>query len=210
MFYAEPFQTDIAPDRRTAPFDASTACKPAGVVREASIENAGSDLEVVRGRFISKLLEPEVDAGEIEELLDTVDDQGTWPNIDYDDTSRTAFEHSRHLGHMVELARAYKKEESPFYRASEVKETIEATFNYWLRHDLISENWWHNQVRTPRQMGNLLLLMDEDLTRSSRPGRTQLSPGPSGGLRGASRRRPHQDRRHHGEACLVQTRRRAV
>lgn len=135
---------------------------------EAGKAPAGSDLETVRNRFIDELLEPEVNRGEIQELLDTAQKDGTWPHINYEDTSRTAFEHSQHLSNMVELARAYKKKESEFYRDPDLKQTIYAAFDFWLEHDFICENWWWNQIGTPERIGNLLLIMDEALTEEQK------------------------------------------
>lgn len=147
-----------------------TACQQTSAVSEAEDEHAGADLELLRQRFTDELLEPEVEQDEIEQLLDTARDDGTWPGIDYEDTSRTAFEHSRHLDNMVALARAYKKEESAFYRDADVRQTLYAALDFWLAHDFISENWWWNQIGTPERIGNLLLIMDEDLTEAQKAG----------------------------------------
>ena len=134
------------------------------VARAAAQERSNSDLEVLRKRFVDELLEPAVDEERIEELLRTVRDDGTWPGINYEDTSRTAFEHSRHLDNIVDLARAYKKQHAAFYHDSRVKEAVHTALDYWLAHDFISENWWWNQIGTPERIGNVLLIMDEDLT----------------------------------------------
>ena len=135
---------------------------------EAGQAPSGSDLETVRNRFIKELLEPEIEEAEIRELLNTVQNDGTWPHINYEDTSRTAFEHSQHLSNMVALARAYKKEGSEFYQDADVKQTIYAALDFWLEHDFISENWWWNQIGTPERIGNLLLIMDEALTEEQK------------------------------------------
>lgn len=146
------------------------SCDNAREVNEIDQRDPALDLEIVRERFIEGLLEPEVDEGEIRELLKTARDDGTWPGINYQDTSRTAFEHGRHLSNMVDLARAYRKEESSFYQDEEVGRTVTAALDFWLEHDFICENWWWNQIGTPERIGNVLLIMDDELTAEQTSG----------------------------------------
>ncbi|HLR31055.1 MAG TPA: polysaccharide lyase family 8 super-sandwich domain-containing protein, partial [Fodinibius sp.] len=122
-------------------------------------------METLRGRFTAELLGPDIDVDNIEKLIGTIQNDGRWPDINYQDTTRTAFEHSRHLSNMVKLGRAYKKTESPFYEDPVVKQAIDSALNFWLDHDFICENWWWNQIGTPNRIGNLLLIMDDELTR---------------------------------------------
>ncbi len=126
--------------------------------------NLSQDLEIVRNRVIDELLEPAVDEQETEDLIRTIREDGTWPGINYVDTSRTAFEHSIHLANMLELSRAYKKPESPYYQNSDLKRVIWRALDFWIDHDFICENWWWNQIGTPERIGDLLLIIDEDLT----------------------------------------------
>jgi chondroitin AC lyase len=122
------------------------------------------DLELLKERFIAELLESPVDEQQIDDLIHTIREDGTWPGINYEDTTRTGFEHRIHLDNMVDLGRAYKKENSAFYGNNELKQVIWKALDFWLEHDFISENWWWNQIGTPERIGNLLLIMDENLT----------------------------------------------
>ncbi len=125
---------------------------------------ADSDLEILRARVIAELMEPEIDAAHIKNLITSLQEDGSWPDINYEDVSRTGFEHSRHLSNMVDLSRAYKKPDSEFYRDSALKGAIDASFNFWLDHNFICDNWWWNQIGTPNAMVSMLLIMDEDLS----------------------------------------------
>lgn len=130
----------------------------------SATEQDNPDLEVLRERFVDELLESSLDEEEIAQLLRTLRDDGTWPGINYADTSREGFEHSDHLNNAIDLARAYKKPGSLYYGDPEVKQAVHDALDFWLAHDFIGENWWNNQIGTPRQMVDLLLIMDEDLT----------------------------------------------
>jgi hypothetical protein len=68
-----------------------------------------SELEIIRERVISELLAPETEQSHIENLLSTIRDDGSWPDIDYEDVSRTGWEHRFHLEHIGDLSRAYKQ-----------------------------------------------------------------------------------------------------
>ena len=76
--------------------------------------SAGPDLEILRKEFRTELLVPNVNSNAIEDLINTINPDGTWPCINYQDVSRTGFQNSQHLSHLVDLSRAYKKPGSHF------------------------------------------------------------------------------------------------
>src|SRR5688572_21229209 len=57
---------------------------------------AGPDLEIIRDRVIADLLEPALNEELIKTLIKSIKQDGSWPDIDYVDVSRTGFQHSRH------------------------------------------------------------------------------------------------------------------
>ncbi|WPP48299.1 polysaccharide lyase family 8 super-sandwich domain-containing protein [Catalinimonas niigatensis] len=122
------------------------------------------DLLMLRQKVIAEQLELKVDETYIPYLTSTIQDDGRWPDIDYEDVSKTGFEHSRHLENMVDLSRVYKNPESKFYNDPELKRTIDASLNFWLANDFICENWWWNQIGTPDRMVSILLIMDDELS----------------------------------------------
>jgi chondroitin AC lyase len=127
-----------------------------------------ADLETIRGRVISDLLEPLVNVAEINKLVQTQLPDGTWPNINYKDVSRTGFQHSEHLNNMLSLARAYKKSGSALHNNAGVKKAVSQALDYWIANDFICENWWWNEMGTPHLMVNILLVLDTDLTEKQK------------------------------------------
>lgn len=123
-----------------------------------------ADIETVRKRVINDLLKLSINGEKVNILINNIQENGSWPHINYDDLSRTGFEHSRHLDNMLALGRAYKKPESPFFRNDEVKKVVLSALDFWLQHDFICENWWWNEMGTPGNMIDLLLIMDDALT----------------------------------------------
>jgi chondroitin AC lyase len=126
------------------------------------------DLETVRKRVIAYVMRAGVDETEVERILDTLTPGGYWPDIDYEDVSRTGFQHSEHLGNMLHLARAYRKPGNRFAGDPELKKAIHSAFDFWIEHDFRCENWWWNDMGTPLSIINLMLIMDTDLTENQR------------------------------------------
>ena len=123
-----------------------------------------TDLETIRERIITDLLEPSIKEEEVKNLMISIKDNGSWPDIDYEDVSRTGFEHSDHLSHMLTLGRALQKPGSNFYKDQAVKKAVSSALDFWIEHDFICENWWWNEMGTPGNMIDLLLIMDDALT----------------------------------------------
>jgi chondroitin AC lyase len=122
------------------------------------------ELELIRKRVVADLLKPAVNDQEIKTMLKEQKPDGTWPGINYEDVSRTGFEHSEHLRNMLELSRAYKNSASGLFGNQEVKNAFSLALDFWINHDFICDNWWWNEMGTPHLMINILLVMDDDLT----------------------------------------------
>lgn len=126
------------------------------------------DLETIRKRIIDDLLQPTVDVNGIKHIMTSLKPDGTWPGINYVDTSRTGFQHSHHLDNMLNMSRAYKKPGSSLYKNADLKKAISFSLDYWIQNDFICANWWWNEMGTPGAIVNILLLMDTDLTEKQK------------------------------------------
>ena len=129
------------------------------------VSKATDDLKILRQRVIDQLMDPSVNDNLVLNLITTIQTDGTWPDINYKDVSRTGFQHGQHLANMVELSRAYKKNGSKLKGTSALKKIIYSALDYWLANDFICENWWWNQIGTPNSLVGTLLIMDDDLTK---------------------------------------------
>lgn len=123
------------------------------------------DFETIKKRVIATVMNPSVDDSQIEKLLLTLKEDGTWPGIDYSNVSREGFEHRIHSSNLVALARAYKSKSSKYYKKKKVKAAIELALKNWVEHDYFCDNWWHNQIGTPNYMVTLMLIIGDDLDK---------------------------------------------
>ena len=150
-----------------------------------------SDFKLVKQRVVTEYLLVEVDDEDIADLLATQKQDGTWPGINYQDVSRTGFEHIVHTTNMVDLAKAYRQPNSKYKGSPKVKQAISNALDHWVQNDYFCDNWWYNQIGTPNNLVAVLLLLGdelpEELVQATQPiiGRAHLN---------ASGARPSGDR----------------
>jgi chondroitin AC lyase len=127
--------------------------------------NAGSDdFEKVKKRVVDELMKSVVSDSQVESVLAIMNDDGSFQGIDYDDLSRIAgFPHGRHTRDLGNLARAYRNSNSRFYRDRDLKEKITRSLQHWVDNDYIGDNWHDNQITTPTNLTNLMLLIGDEL-----------------------------------------------
>ncbi len=130
-----------------------------------TLSAAKTDFEIIRNQIITELLDAPVNDSQVELLVEIINSDGTWPDINYIDVSRTGFEHRRHYGNMITLARAYKTKSSEFYKNKKIKETVELALKNWVDNDYFCDNWWHNQIGTTNGLVTLMLLIGDDLPK---------------------------------------------
>ena len=94
-----------------------------------------TDLETIKERILTEVMKPSGSDDQIEKLINTFREDGTWPEIDYSDVSREGFLHRIHSNNMLLLARAYKTRSSRFYRIEKVKKVIEGAWENWVKKD---------------------------------------------------------------------------
>ncbi len=131
----------------------------------ALVSVAQTDFDIIKKRVVDELMKPRVDDDHTANLINTLRDDGTWPGINYEDVSRTGFQHSRHSGNMVSLARAYKTRGSKHQKSKKVKSTIERALKNWVDNDYFCDNWWYNQIGTPDNLVSLMLIVGDELPK---------------------------------------------
>ncbi|AYN69482.1 chondroitin lyase [Euzebyella marina] len=120
------------------------------------------DLQTIKKRVVSSILDP-VSNNDVEKILSSIKDNGTWPEIDYSDVSREGFLHRFHASNILTLAKSYRTDSSRFFKKPQVKNTIIKALKHWADNDYICDNWWYNQIGIPDLMVRICLLMNDDL-----------------------------------------------
>lgn len=150
------------------------------------------DFDIIRERVVRELMEDPIEDSQVESILAGMRPDGSFEGIHYADLSRTAgFPHERHTRSLVYLAKAYRQKKSKYYRSKKIKERITTSLKNWADHDYFGDNWHNNQISTPTNLVNLMLLigdeLPDDLVRQTQPiiGRANMN---------ASGARPSGDR----------------
>ena len=131
-----------------------------------TIEALKDDFQIVKQRVIKELMKTPIDDSIVQSILDRMQEDGSFKNIDYADLSRTAgFPHRRHTSDLVYLAKAYKNKKSSYHKSKELKKRINTSLNYWVDHDFFGDNWHNNQISTPTNLVHLMLVFGEDIPK---------------------------------------------
>ncbi len=124
-----------------------------------------SDIDLIRKRVIAELLISVPDPVEIETLIKSIRDDGSWPGINYKDVSRIGFENKIHVTNIRKLSIAYKNQSSSYFGNDKLKQILSSALDYWIAHDFIADNWHTNEISNPLDWNCILLLMDSDLSK---------------------------------------------
>src|SRR5690554_940783 len=123
-----------------------------------STTSKADDFELIKERVISRLMAQDVNDESITGILATVNEDGSFQGINYDDLSREAgFPHGRHTSNLVSLAKAYNSKPSRFYNDKNILRIIAKGLKFWVEHDFVGDNWHNNQITTPTNLVNLML-----------------------------------------------------
>jgi len=122
-----------------------------------------SDFKVIRERLEANLLDVPAEADQVGRIVSSLADDGTWPAINYRDTSRTGFEHRIHLRNLLAMAKAYQQQGGAYHHDPQLLAAFRKALNHWLQEDYRCENWWWNEIGVPDTLTNSLFLMQKEL-----------------------------------------------
>ena len=91
---------------------------------------------------------------------------GSWPDVPYDRRDRSIWPPQKHLTRLTSLAIAYREPSGPLHGDPALKAAIIRGLEFWLKRDPQSDNWWHNVIAAPQELGRLLVLMRDDLPQA--------------------------------------------
>ncbi|MCP4455957.1 MAG: chondroitin lyase [Planctomycetes bacterium] len=139
-----------------------------------SLTAKSNDFQIVKHRVVAELMKSSIDDGQVKTILNKLNDEGRFNGINYMDLSRTAgFPHRRHTSNLAYLAKAYRHRKSRFYQSPTLKDAITRGYKHWVDHDYFGDNWHNNQISTPTNLVNLMLLigdeLPEDLIKKGQP-----------------------------------------
>ena len=107
--------------------------------------------------------------------LTQLQDDGSFPDIDYASDARTDWPPMQHLDRLLAMGLAYTQTESKYYGNDELKAKMDLMLTYWHSKQPSSNNWYQNQIGEPQRMGQYLIVM-QNLGKSLKTCSINLSP----------------------------------
>jgi chondroitin AC lyase len=124
------------------------------------------DFKTIKKRVVAELMKSNIDDDRVEAIISKIKENGSIEGINYEDLSRTAgFPQRRHTSDLVYLAKAYKTKTSEFYKNKKLKATISNSYKHWVDNDYFGDNWHNNQISTPTNLVNLMLIIGDELSK---------------------------------------------
>ncbi len=127
-------------------------------------KNYPENLQQLQQNVLKNIFEEPADLEEVRQLLNTMQDDGSWPDIDYSSQQRGAWNPRNHLNNLLEIAKAYQTTGTGFYQKKEVSIKIHKALNFWLDNDFICPNWWYPVIGVPQVLNPVLILMEGELS----------------------------------------------
>lgn len=94
----------------------------------------------------------------VEEYLNNIRENGSFPDVDYSDKS-FSWKPMTHLNRLKQMAQAYVLPESRFFENEKAYTSIVNALTYWNSVHPTCDNWYENQIRAPKSIGETLVLL---------------------------------------------------
>ncbi len=117
-----------------------------------------SDLNTLESRIKADLI-AKTDISEASIFASSQLATGAWTNVDYGDRDRSRWLPIIHLRQLRAIAAAYRTTGHPLYNKQSTVTKIEIGLQYWYNRNSASNNWWHQEINAPQQLGAILLIM---------------------------------------------------
>lgn len=98
------------------------------------------------------------------ELINTMNKDGSWDGIDYENTDVLSWLPARHLGSVLGMCQAFANPKSELFQNESLEKAIHLSLGFWLNHNFTSRNWWYNDIGAPNNLSDILVLLGEKIT----------------------------------------------
>lgn len=136
-------------------------------------EQHKKDLLVIKGRLREMLVsemfltnaEP---ADSAKKALASLREDGSWPDVKYEDRSLTIWAPITHLDRTMALTSAWSQLPANAEAKSVYKNAIDRALAFWFKRDPQSDNWWQNMIGVQLVLIRISLALDDVLTTEQR------------------------------------------
>lgn len=101
---------------------------------------------------------------EIKGHMERINEDGSWPDINYKDTKRSGWDAKKHADRVLELAKLYNTEGPSCTWSPRFSTVIHQALDYWFRTKPVCNNWWYNEIGIPKTFGPAFILLRTQMT----------------------------------------------
>ena len=127
--------------------------------------------EMVADQVVNELTQRyPIEKEKIQAIIDSLREDGSWPNIEYTGQSNSDWQPARHIERISLLTQAYFRKSSPFYKSKDLKLAIHKSLGYWLEKKYVARNWWFNAIGVPKTLGPVFVLLEDEMSLKEKEG----------------------------------------
>lgn len=119
--------------------------------------------------------------------MESINEDGSWPDIDYADSKRSGWDAKKHADRVLELAKLYHAEGPSCTWSPRFSEVIHQALGYWFRTKPVCKNWWYNEIGMPKTFGPAFLLLRGQLTSAELEGAVKVMDQARFGMTGQNK-----------------------
>jgi chondroitin AC lyase len=125
---------------------------------------AQAQTDTILNRYRDYLFQTNIPNKEmISHWAETLNAEGQWPDINYNDRELAGWKVSQHLRRLRDMSIAWENPTSPDYHNKLLWKKIDQGLDHWLKNRYQSANWWHNQIGVPKFMRDIIVPLRKDL-----------------------------------------------
>lgn len=114
-------------------------------------------------RLLDDVELPKTAVAGVSKWLDKLQPDGSWPDVDYASNARSSWRPYDHLTRVLSLTVFARRADTKADDAAKAIEGVHRAIGFWMQRDFQCPNWWYNEIGTPKILGSIALLLDQDL-----------------------------------------------
>ena len=123
----------------------------------------------------------------LEKIHKNLSKDGSWADINYNDTKRSGWDPRLHPERILEMVKAFMSPGVEYYKSPALEKTIHSAMDYWFKAGLKCSNWYYNEIGVPRTLGTAFILFDEYLTADERVNAVRIMENSKFGMTGQNK-----------------------
>ena len=138
------------------------------VITVGSLYATDTDVERVLANMREEALASEPSSEAVDFFLKSMQEDGSWKDINYADRTRTGFDPSKHMDRMKLFAQEGARAGWTSGRGKTMLDVLTKGLKYWFTVKPESDNWWHQTIGIPGILGPTLVLCADELPEELR------------------------------------------